>query len=1283
MPDLDYVKIAKESSKNRPSYNPEAFTGNLDLSSNYLEGETISPSLLTDYYADSKLNEIKAQNQDWIDTIANNTGAALIKTGGNLIGGVGYLVGLGNGVTKAIGRGIDENEDFKFDRNDFFENPMIHLNEKIDEFVEKELPNYQTRDEQDNPLALRNFFGTVASTTTRDALPFMAAFMLEGMGLAKVMGSYAKAAKLEQLAAKGGEGIKEMGKVQNMVKKFWQTADQNTIRELMITQESLIEAHHGSDRIKEENYKRLYDEGITRGMSEQEANEIAETKSEELANIGAGAIFSLNQGILRLGNIEMKTLFKPAMGSRRPYEALRKSWDELQGIKDKSLFIGKKVFNTEVAKEAAEEVLQGAGGEAVLEKTKELKADEQFTFGDFLTSGINTLTGAVKRLGTNEGILEALSSIVLTGGASIINRKRDSQDIRLKDELRREVLNSDVSEEYKKNITDLTTTTESGETIVSDLGSTLINQARTNLELNVLSDAAEATGNSSLYTIVKNQQLANLAYKHFEFGLGEDFENKIDEIAKQEAKKLKEQGKTKIYDYESGREITIEEYSANIKNKIKSFENIYNSLETNYGITNDALRNVIFNNSIQQNELVKRINNYKPILGEEWFNHLKEVNKEESVYLKELQTRKKELNRIKVDRLLTKEELEEAVNIDTLMNLYDSYQLAESKLSNPEQLDNQKRYKDKSTDIAFLNKLKKDFNKAITPETQSEIINDKVVRDELASSVDDLPTTQKDVPVQEEVITPIEEVQEKAIVTPIIDKQEDITEDMISKDISFEDLPGVEKKEELLEDNITNQLQLVEQNDSIEEDKLKKIYESNFVTNSFEQVNSKGLVEIDNKTKETLFTEQGKVANEELLKLKKGDTVDVVVGFMNPKDKNSDLLTLEEFRNNYKRNPTINDFTIRAFSNNVRLGGVKITEDGIAVFNNIVDNNINQLLKTKIPIISYNDGFIRKLFNTSPKTRYKSNDIPFENRAYVNKPSDVVGDISNVVIVTANNEGTVKYLTRNQSLSIDKGKLKPGVPYLLIRHPSSGKVYPLETLVNYISPEVAAYIKEKVEKAVSDKDEDLVNIIRSITPHIYYDEEKGLYISKGKVFIKGKQISLKDLEKTLINTYSAINDTMSLEQLDEKIRLNVPKDVHFIFPKIVLDLTAFKNKDLVKSESVSQENNSTETADTSKNITIFGQTTTKEKLLELSKQQDIPSINEEGLISENDSNNIINEESTKEELIKNKTILLDYLLSRGTKEEKELLLTKDNKIDIKKLNNINPEMIEHFIKCLQ
>ena len=115
-----------------------------------------------------------------------------------------------------------------------------------------------------------------------------------------------------------------------MVKKFWQTADQTAIKELMIAQESLLEAHHGSDEIYDEQYEKLHKEALAKYSqtyspeeAEKKAHDFADTRANELANQGAKTIFLLNEGILRLGNIEMKSLFKPALGSRRPYESSR------------------------------------------------------------------------------------------------------------------------------------------------------------------------------------------------------------------------------------------------------------------------------------------------------------------------------------------------------------------------------------------------------------------------------------------------------------------------------------------------------------------------------------------------------------------------------------------------------------------------------------------------------------------------------------------------------------------------------------------------------------------------------------------------------------------------------------------------------------------------------------------------------------------------------------------------------------------------------------------------
>lgn len=474
------------------------------------------------------VDNIKGQNQGFIDKSINNTGAALVKTMGTMVGAVGYTYGALNGVTQAIARGFTDtgfdtkNIDFKVD--DFTDNSLIHFEESVNTWVDKSLPNYLTQDEKDNAMSLKNMVGSIFNTTMRDAVPFFATFMLEGIALGKLVANASKVSALRRLEALGGEAISKLPEgVRGTMRKFMQDLPQDAVREFMIAQESLIEAHHGSEEVYKENYQAFKDAGLSDESAHEKASNLEEQAYKNL--------FFMNEGILRLGNIEMKAAFKPKMSSRRPFNELGKEWSTLKTTGAKAEWLASKVGSlatSEPVKEAAEEVLQGSTNQSV--KDKIAKDKEAYGVMDSAIFGIDTLFGAIDRLSTAEGQLEAISSILLSGPttihSNIQNKKAEEQRRVINDTKLEHTAEDGLTEEIKdatgKTVNKLTTK-----------GEELRQRAKTYSDFENLKNAAIATGNTSLYNVAQNTQMANVAYSHFEAGLGEQLDKKYDDILKQ------------------------------------------------------------------------------------------------------------------------------------------------------------------------------------------------------------------------------------------------------------------------------------------------------------------------------------------------------------------------------------------------------------------------------------------------------------------------------------------------------------------------------------------------------------------------------------------------------------------------------------------------------------------------------------------------------------------------------------------------------------------------------
>lgn len=817
--------------------------------------------------SNEEYQNILGRNQSYAETALNNTLAFSAKTVGNLVGGIGYLGGMVNGTAKAISRGSNNG---KFDASkidlqvdDFTENFLIDANKQVDNFVEEFLPNYESKDEKENPIALRNFFGTVLNTTTRDAAPFMAAFLLEGAALGKLLSMPAQASKLARIAEAGGEAIQGIPK--NAIKKFFEQAPKHVVREILVAQESLLEADNGSEEV----YKSMYDKILKETKDENLAIEKAEAAKEDAFK----NIFLLNQSILRLSNIETKAIFKPTQSSRRSYQELAKEWSSLTTKGQKAAWVATNIGkNKELLLEPLEEVLQGSAAENVKNKIETTGEG----YNSAIEAGIDTLTGTVDRLQTDEGILEAISSLLLSGPMSIRNNIRDNKAERISSEQRQDVYDSSVKGDFE-NISNLTQESAKPdgayETILSQKGKELLNKAKTYNENENLKNAAVAMNDPSLYARVRDTQIANLAYGHFESGLGEELEAKINILASETIEDLKKQNKTKIYDFEKGKEISLQEYSLDLKQKIKNYEDIYNTLDSHYSISNPELRSVAFLNSINQSELRNRINKTPDSVGQEWLDYKNKLNSNKSDIdiINEVGA---EVNKLK-DKTDAKS-IDKTIELNSLLTNYKNYKNWLSTADVTDTIKDQTSYNNKKNDKLYYEALKKQFDLITNPKTQNKVIEEKIKRDEINTEPVNVPKPPTSSITKKSVVTSEEDFIQKDFDMDSLPQQETTLEEPIIENVVKE---PIDKVNEVVEPTIQDTSEIANQ-DSSSNDKFK--YEGRnldtglqiaYNTEKFtNEVNSKNKTTYRQGTGE--FNDGYNIENCNPLNLKTGDVVE-------------------------------------------------------------------------------------------------------------------------------------------------------------------------------------------------------------------------------------------------------------------------------------------------------------------------------------------------------------------------------------------------------------------------
>ena len=155
----------------------------------YFGNSVFDPDIVTDSdwqkWNSGNYNELRAENQPWYSQLLNGIGKAgvLAVTTAAELGGLIY----------GIGQGIYNETQGKSFLQGLWDNPITNALQSINEYSEEYMPNYYTRDEQENPFGnifTANFLGDKILKN----LGFMVGAFYGGIPVSKAVGAVGKAA---------------------------------------------------------------------------------------------------------------------------------------------------------------------------------------------------------------------------------------------------------------------------------------------------------------------------------------------------------------------------------------------------------------------------------------------------------------------------------------------------------------------------------------------------------------------------------------------------------------------------------------------------------------------------------------------------------------------------------------------------------------------------------------------------------------------------------------------------------------------------------------------------------------------------------------------------------------------------------------------------------------------------------------------------------------------------------------------------------------------------------
>ena len=161
-----------------------------------------SPSATQEQFGN--LSDIRAENQPWYSKLLNGIGKAGVLAGTTALETAGLLYGAGHSLLESAGVIEDNGKSWV---QDLWDNPITNALQKVTELSEEYMPNYYTRDEQENPFGnifTANFLGDKLLKN----LGFMVGAFYGGIplsyGIGKIGTSMVKGARAASLAERAG-----------------------------------------------------------------------------------------------------------------------------------------------------------------------------------------------------------------------------------------------------------------------------------------------------------------------------------------------------------------------------------------------------------------------------------------------------------------------------------------------------------------------------------------------------------------------------------------------------------------------------------------------------------------------------------------------------------------------------------------------------------------------------------------------------------------------------------------------------------------------------------------------------------------------------------------------------------------------------------------------------------------------------------------------------------------------------------------------------------------------
>lgn len=213
-------------------------TGNIPYGESVYDRNTIwgeAPDI-AQYYQD-----IRADQQPWYSKILNGVGKAGVLAATTALESAGLLYGIGQGIGNAIE--AEEGHGGEAFLNGLWDNPITDALNTLSNASEEWMPNYYTRDEQENPMALRNIFSanTLGDKILKN-LGFMVGAFYGGIPASAAIGKIGLAATKSARAAAAAERAGMAARVADLTEEAG--GDINKLNKLL-SAEHLTEAERG------------------------------------------------------------------------------------------------------------------------------------------------------------------------------------------------------------------------------------------------------------------------------------------------------------------------------------------------------------------------------------------------------------------------------------------------------------------------------------------------------------------------------------------------------------------------------------------------------------------------------------------------------------------------------------------------------------------------------------------------------------------------------------------------------------------------------------------------------------------------------------------------------------------------------------------------------------------------------------------------------------------------------------------------------------------------------